>query len=633
MSKHKHITKKNRKTKSHKHINSVRKTSIQRQKTKKKTHFKYLFGGFGRQNRNNFRNMFIKNLKKIKNAEQNQEPTKINQSLVDFSNGFSSNHLGINYRVFASTDTFEPIEKESYEQLMTQNINLYPCLVLIFANISDNNIRKKIITSFIENGGNINLKSSKGDITALSYAIDSGDRELVVFLRDNGADPNTLNEQQKTLYDEIIMQIRLKEEERASSKGEAKRKRKLMRQEALVAIEESVPVVIQESVIQEPVIKLIIPTPLPSEPGYPLDLEPEFWLPLFGPGNMVAIREKIHSMMIEDSGVTIVASKLSKMWSVCQIIQTLIPTYYVPTEFKPIIPGPEHTGPLFIESPIDFSNYNILLCAALLVFGIISKKMEQQDYKIIFKGGKAIQLVLGQIPQSTVYQSEDIDVLVMPKDSSYNMELVKNLSGHITYLVKWFLKIKLPQTPGLVRENIIDISVLRPNPNNPRSNPFIFKLSYIQQIGGFKPISDIDFKEIPENIKPFFEKSVNYQFLISELDERVTFTCPNIVALLEEKLYYYALYTEFKSLLLERQPIRKSGYETLTVDECNRLLDKFSRAIVSLNKGLQMQRFPSASISELHEKESRFVLNRLEKLGINNKDIQNLVIEQLYSGK
>ena len=343
---------------------------------------------------------------------------------------------------------------------------------------------------------------------------------------------------------------------------------------------------------------------------------------------MITLREKIHSMMREDSSIPLQSNKLTKMWSVCQIIQTLIPTYYVPSEFKPTRSNPEYTGLLVFESPNDFSNYNILLCAALLVFGIISKKMDQQDYQIIFKGGKAIQLVLGQIPKSSVYESEDIDVLVMPKDVDYNIELVKNVSGHIAYLVKWFLKIDI-HYPG----SPIDISVLQPDPFNPRGNPYIFKLSHKKGPRNFKAFSDIDFREIPINIKPFFDKSIHYQFVISELDEKVTFTCPNIVALLEEKLYYYSLYTDFKRLLSKRQPIQQPGYENLTIDECDRILNKFGRAIISLNRGLQMQRSPSASLDELDEKEVRFILNRLEKLGVRNEVLKNLVIEQLYPGK
>lgn len=629
----KRITRKKYKKMSSKYLKQRRKIKTN------KNHKQYLFGG-SNQNRNNFKNMFIKNLRKLKDAIQNNDLTKINETIITFSNGFRSNHLGINYRFFAYMNNFELIDREISSTITLPNVAIYPCLVIIFGNISDNNIRKQLINSFIQNGGNINLQSSKTNMSALSYAVESRDRDLILFLQNNGADPNTLNEEQRTIYDDIMMQIRLEEEEKKRLKLEAKRRKKAIRHEVTeqaIPTDAPLPTVISTVISKVPeivpdseqVIKLIIPTPLPSEMGYPLDLEPDFWLPLFGYGNMFTLREKIHSMMIEDARISVRDSKWTQIWGICQIIQTLIPTYYVPTEFKPSIPTASHTGLLVVESPIDTSNYNILLCAALLVFGIISKKMEKQDYHIIFKGGKAIQLVLGQIKASEIYKSEDIDVLVMPNDIVYNEEHVKNLSGHIGYLVRWFLNITIPQ-PLPQRPNIIDISVLRPNPSNPRSNPFIFKLSYKKQFGGFQAISDIDFKEIPENIKSFFEKSVNYQFVISELDEKVTFTCPNIVALLEEKLYYYSLYTYFRDLLSKGQSITKPGYEALTIDECNRLLDKFKRAILPLNKGIQTQRSRSSE-TDLRKKEINFLLRRLETIGVDNKDIQQLVMNQLYS--
>ena len=86
--------------------------------------------------------------------------------------------------------------------------------------------------------------------------------------------------------------------------------------------------------------------------------------------------------------------------------------------------------------------------------------------------------------------------------------MIKNLAGHLAYLIRWFLTI--PETG-------YNISVLAPNPSNTRANPYIFKLSYVKsikkydhrkqmQIDDYKQFSDIDFKEVendffsPENI-------------------------------------------------------------------------------------------------------------------------------------
>jgi hypothetical protein len=540
-----------------------------------------------------FRNMFMKNLKKLMDAIEQKDTKLIDKALISFSNGFNSNQIGINNLILASITDFKPLDKYTYSHTEYPDVNVatFPCLVIIFENISDNNIRKKLITFFIQNKGNINLKSSKGNVTALSDAVKLQDKELIQFLLDYGADPNTLNEHQTELFNNMIRQPYIQE--------------------------------VQESIVTEiPIIKLNIPTELPSQTGYNLELEPDFWKQIFGENNMFTLREKIHYMMNQDSSIPLRENTITDIWSICKIIQTIIPTYFVPTENKIQKPYGEF-GPIFFDQPIDFTQFNILLCTALLVFGIISQKMKEQDYQLVFKGGKAIQLVLREI--SSIYESEDIDLLIMPsKDIEYNELNIKNLAGHIAYLIKWFLTMPISSTLNF------DISVLEPNPSNLRANPFIFKLSYKKKYGGFRPISDIDFKQIPDSLKIFFERSVDYQFEIAELDEKISFRCPDIGSLLDEKIYYYAKYAEFKDLLIKRKRITEPGYELLTVDECERLLTKFKKAILSLNKGIQTVRFPGISPDELYEKEIQSLTNRLKKLKVNTLII-DIIIQGLYS--
>ena len=612
------------------HRKKFNKSLRKRSKKKTKKHKHHLFGG-SNPNRDNFRSMFIKNLNKLKYTIQ-KDPIKINASLTDFKKGFENNRLGINYLIFSTITDFRPLDKYTYSmtEYPDDNNAFLPCLVLIFENISDNNARIKLINYFTKNGGNINLRGSKNNITALSDAVKLRDKELIEYLLNKGADKHTLDAQQIRDFDIIMSElVPIMPAPIIEEPVPALMPAPIIEEPAPMPA--LMPAPLPAPIIEEPVVKLIIPTQLPLVNGYPLDSEPEFWRPLFGLGNMHILRENIHTMMIKDSRIRIQDTKLTEMWSICKIIQTLIPTYYVPTIFNPVLPTAAHTGPLYVESSTDFSNYNILLCAALLVFGIISKKMVHQDYKIIFKGGKAIQLVLGQITETNVYESEDIDVLVMPKDIPYDGELVKNLSGHIGYLIKWFLNIRIPQ-PLPERENILDISVLAPNPRNPRANQYIFKLSYMQHVGGFKPFSDIDFNEIPMKIKPFFERAINYPFEIAELGEKVLFTCPDIGSLLDEKLHYYVKYITFKQLLLRRQPITEVGYEMLSVEECNRLLEKFGRAIKALNKGLQKQRLPDSSDSVLNKKQFSFIFNRLKNM-TTETSIQDLVVQELYPGK
>jgi hypothetical protein len=267
------------------------------------------------------------------------------------------------------------------------------------------------------------------------------------------------------------------------------------------------------------------------------------------------------------------------------------------------------------------------------VFGIISEKMIGQDYKVIFKGGKAIQLVLAGMPETSVYKTEDIDVLIMPDiDIPYVESIVKNLSGHLAYLIRWFLN-----TP----ETQYNVSVQAPNPLNTRANPFIFKLSYSKvtqkrdyrrqlMVDDFKQFSDIDFKETPTSVKLYFENSIAYTFFISELNQTLLFRCPNIGSLLNEKLYYYYKYFQFKKLLEERTPITEEGYENVTITDCDRFMDKFARAILAMNKGLQKKRNLGILPDELLEKEKTSIKSRLDNLGIKSKPLVAAIVQNLY---
>ena len=262
-----------------------------------------------------------------------------------------------------------------------------------------------------------------------------------------------------------------------------------------------------------------------------------------------------------------------------------------------------------------------------------------QDYKLLFKGGKAIQLVLADIPELSSYKSEDIDVLIMPDTGIlYNEANIKNLSGHLAYLVRWFLNI-----PAI--ENKIDtqykISVQVPNPENSRANPFIFKLSYAKvvqksdyrkqiKVDDFRQFSDIDFKDLPSNIKTYFEDAKEYKFYISELNQNVMFRSPNLGSLLDEKIYYYAKYTGLKTMLQEKKAITEEGYQQITINDCDRFLEKFKRAILAMNNGLQKQRKQRYDEKELLEREKTSIQTRLNKLGITDDTVQTTIVRSLY---
>jgi hypothetical protein len=546
--------------------------------------------------KDNFRNMFMNSFKKLLYAVKAGNMERVKEVTEIFKNGFKSNQIGINTLIPITTNSI-PINKYNYSQAVTPLIAFVPSLVVIFDNIDDFITRKAFINNFILNKGNINLLSYTHNISALSAAIKLQDKELVKYLLEKGADIKLLTEEQKNVMENLI------------------------KDQEIETIIEPAPA--------KPIVKLTLPTELPSDSGYNPDVEPEFWKSTFEENEMLSIRAKINEMMNSDGNIPITQKEVSELWSVCKINQSIIPTYFTPTKNEPY----DSFGTFMMDQDIDFSHYNIVLCAALIVFGIISEKMIGQDYKIVFKGGKAIQLVLTGMSETSVYKTEDIDVLIMPDtDIPYVESIVKNLSGHLAYLIRWFLN-----TP----ETQYKVSVQAPNPSNARANPFIFKLSYLKirqkqdfkkqiMVDDFKQFSDIDFKETPVTVKPYFEKSIDFKFFISELNQTVLFRCPNIGSLLDEKIYYYTKYSEFKKLLEERKAITEEGYDKLTVIDCERFLDKFKRAIIAMNKGLQKQRFPGILPDELLEKERNSIKTRLTRIGITDETLKTIILESLY---
>jgi hypothetical protein len=562
-----------------------------------------------KKNKVAFRNFFRNSFKKLQAAVKEGNMKRVQEVAENFNNGFKSNRIGIN-TLIPITNGSIPIDISNNNYDINPLIAFVPCLVVIFDNIDDFNTRKVFIDNFIANLGNINLLSYTKNISALSAAIKLQDKDLVKYLlkpdppknkpklnTEVGAEINLLTEDQRDLFENLI------------------------KDDEIEAIIDPTPT--------KPVVKLILTTELPSDSGYNPEVEPEFWKQIFEENEMLTIRNKINEMMNTDGNISIVNKEVTQLWSVCAINQTIIPTYFTPTKNELY----ESFGSYINDTDIDFSHYNIVLCAALIVFGIISQKMIGQDYKVIFKGGKAIQLVLAGMPETSAYKTEDIDVLIMPDTNvPYDETIVKNLSGHLAYLIRWFLN---------TTETQYNVSVQAPNPLNTRANPFIFKLSYLKvakkhdyrkqiMVDDFKQFSDIDFKETPTSVKPYFENSIAYKFFISELNQTVLFRCPNIGSLLNEKVYYYSKYFQFRKLLEERTPITEEGYEKLTVIECDRFMDKFARAILAMNKGLQKKRFPGILPDELLEKERNSINSRLDNLGIKDKTLITSIVQKLY---
>jgi hypothetical protein len=103
------------------------------------------------------------------------------------------------------------------------------------------------------------------------------------------------------------------------------------------------------------------------------------------------------------------------------------------------------------------------------------------------------------------------------------------------------------------------------------------------------------------------------------------------VSILNEKLYFYAKYTQFLEILKSGNPITEVGYTKLNIPECYRILDKFKRAILAINNGILKQSeglVGSPTISQ--EKLKSSIRQRFDKLEIDNSQIQEDIINGLY---
>ena len=470
--------------------------------------------------------------------------------------------------------------------------NFVPLLLVIYKCISskdpNNEIIKQIITIYIKYRGNINLQSSLGKKSILSGAIETVNIDLMLFLIKNGADKKLLSKKQQSELDEILPPVTPPE---TPSKTPPKTPSKTPPKTP----PETPPKTPPETPPKTPpaiILATFPPTP-PSiiralnireeEPvEYAMDVEPAFWRPLFQPNEMTELRQQIQSLMNNDyANPPTKNDKYNQyQWSICDINKSLIPTYYVSS----II---ESRNLITIQS--EFKKYNILLCASLIVVGIISNKMKDYDYKIIIKGGKAVQLVLHNIDNADAYPSEDIDLLIVPKSNTpYNRDIIKNLAAHIAFLMKWFLT-----------DSIFKVSVGSPNPENLQANQNIYKLSYIKdaqipkynrQTGKlemnveYRAFSDIDFKETDD----FFQETVEYPFYVSELKTKILFTCPTVDSILAEKKAIRRKYTDYLEDIEKHNgiPILEQG-KPVSAQDCRRYIAKFSRAIDAIETAMR----------------------------------------------
>jgi hypothetical protein len=187
-------------------------------------------------------------------------------------------------------------------------------------------------------------------------------------------------------------------------------------------------------------------------------------------------------------------------------------------------------------------------------------------------------LSLSDIKNVGKYFSEDADILIVPNKSTasvYDLEKMRNLAGHLAYLIKWFI-------PS-------DINIVVSLPDNPNNtNKEITKLLYNDN-RLYKALSDIGFGKLSDIVAKYFENPNYFVFYVDDFESNSLFIVPTIKDMLTEKLFFYMRYSLLFALLNstdKNKPQPPKGYENITAQECSNFMFKFNRAIKHLVSSL-----------------------------------------------
>jgi hypothetical protein len=295
---------------------------------------------------------------------------------------------------------------------------------------------------------------------------------------------------------------------------------------------------------------------------------PELWFPLFTPEELDGLKEQI----------------LTDINTICKVVKDLFPYYRISNDFF-CTDVNNKTGKLTYDNQKDIYRTINSYCIIMILVGIVNYKLKitQQEYQIIIKGGKALQLILSEIyfdnKRDIKYESSDIDLIINPIDGvKYVEDKCKNLANNFAFLIKWILN---------KNENIYDTDTYISGTYGLEYKTLI-KLSHkIQKSPGshelvsYTALVDIDFGQ-KNNI---MYKDLTYDKKISKYGE-LLFIHQNLDYFLLEKIYYLDYYIKQKNILekkLENKKIQYTAQEAKT-DSINyknyeRFINKFSSQI------------------------------------------------------
>lgn len=272
----------------------------------------------------------------------------------------------------------------------------------------------------------------------------------------------------------------------------------------------------------------------------------------------------------------------------CKNIKKLFPFYKISFDYFCEKINPKTNKKLYNNQEDIYRTINTQ-CIIMLLVGIINYKLlyTKQDYQIIIKGGKALQLLLSKlydekkINKIPNYKSSDIDLIINPINGiAYDKKKCKILTEDFVNLVKWLInKYHNPYS----YENYISSEQGREYQEIIKISHKIQKDNNTYHEAGFTAIADIDFGEKNHSM---YDDLIN-DWQNSSKYGKLLYVYQNLNDYLLEKIYYLDHYIKEldKLIIKSKQPnVKLSKDEYKNFNNYERFIDKFSKQIIQIIK-------------------------------------------------
>ena len=217
-------------------------------------------------------------------------------------------------------------------------------------------------------------------------------------------------------------------------------------------------------------------------------------------------------------------------------------------------------------------------CVVFLIIGIVNFQLKKydQDYMIILKGGKALQLILSgmNFKDNTIFKSNDIDLIITSaKGKKYFQNKCKYLGINICLLIQWILN----TTKNMYNKDYyIDYKL----PDKYDTYQYIIKLSHKIQYSNdntdlyHTALADFDFNEITE--KKFYSNLIVDTKNSNSVFGELLYIYQNLSNFLLEKIYYININAEFIDKNIDNKT-------KINQDKIN-IMDKIDLLLIEIEK-------------------------------------------------